>query len=57
MCSAGYAAARAGDHDRATDLLDEADNAAGRLADHPAQQQALAANVISQLAARTHALV
>lgn len=47
MCSAGYAAARAGDHDRATDLLDDADATADRLSDHPAQQQALTANVIS----------
>ncbi|OZM75188.1 transcriptional regulator [Amycolatopsis antarctica] len=47
MCSAGYAAARAGDHDRATDLLDDANATAGRLADHPAQQQALTANVVS----------
>lgn len=47
MCSAGYAAARAGDHDRATELLGEADATAGRLAGHPARQQALAANVVS----------
>lgn len=47
MCSAGYAAARAGDHDRATDLLDDAKATADRLADHPAQQQALTANVVS----------
>ncbi|WP_338080370.1 helix-turn-helix transcriptional regulator [Amycolatopsis rubida] len=47
MCSAGYAAARAGDHDRATDLLADADATAGRLGDHPAQQQALTANVVS----------
>ncbi|MFF5992894.1 helix-turn-helix domain-containing protein [Prauserella flavalba] len=47
MCSAGYAAARAGDHDRATDLLDDANATAGRLSDHPAQQQALTANVVS----------
>jgi transcriptional regulator with XRE-family HTH domain len=47
MCSAGYAAARAGDHDRATDLLDDADTTADRLTDHRAQQHALAANVVS----------
>ncbi|HEX3647746.1 MAG TPA: helix-turn-helix transcriptional regulator [Pseudonocardiaceae bacterium] len=47
MCSAGYAAARAGDHDRAVDLLAEADSTTGRLTDHPAQQRALAANVAS----------
>ncbi len=47
MCSAGYAAARAGDHDRATELLNEADTTANRLAEHPVQRQALAANVVS----------
>jgi hypothetical protein len=47
MCSAGYAAARGGDHDRATELLGEADTTTTRLAEHPAQQQALAANVVS----------
>lgn len=47
MCSAGYAAARAGDHDRAVDLLNEADTTAARLTEHPAQQRALAANVVS----------
>ena len=47
MCSAGYAAARAGDPDRAADLLAEADSTAARLAGHPAQQQALTANVVS----------
>lgn len=47
MCSAGYAAARAGDQDRATGLLDEADTTANRLAGHAALRQALAANVVS----------
>lgn len=47
MCSAGYAAARAGDHDRAVEMLGEADTTVNRLADHPAQQQALVANVVS----------
>ncbi len=47
MCSAGYAAARGGDRDRATNLLDEADATVARLGDHPAQQQALGANVVS----------
>jgi hypothetical protein len=47
MCSAGYAAARSGDHDRATDLLREADTTADRLADHPDRQRTLVANVIS----------
>ena len=47
MCSAGYAAARAGDPDRAADLLAEADSTATRLSGHPARQQALTANVVS----------
>jgi transcriptional regulator with XRE-family HTH domain len=47
LCSAGYAAARGGDHERATELLAEADAAAGRLSAHPMQQAALAANVLS----------
>jgi transcriptional regulator with XRE-family HTH domain len=47
MCSAGYAAARAGDRDRAVDLLREAETTAGRLAERPDQQRALVANVIS----------
>ncbi len=47
LCSAGYAAARGGDQERAVELLDEADATAARLADHPAQQAALAANVVS----------
>ncbi|WP_033290913.1 helix-turn-helix domain-containing protein [Amycolatopsis jejuensis] len=47
MCSAGYASARAGDHDRTADFLNEADTTAARLTDHPAEQRALTANVIS----------
>lgn len=47
MCSAGYAAARAGDHDRAIELLNEADATTTRLAEFPARQQALTANVVS----------
>lgn len=47
MCSAGYAAARAGDHDRAGELLDEADATTGRLGGHAARQHALVANVAS----------
>jgi transcriptional regulator with XRE-family HTH domain len=46
-CSAGYAAARAGDRDRATDLLAEADTTAARLTDDPARHQALTANIVS----------
>jgi hypothetical protein len=40
--SAGYAAARAGDRDRADDLLGEAAATADRLDGHSARQQALA---------------
>ncbi|MFE0024379.1 XRE family transcriptional regulator [Amycolatopsis sp. NPDC059021] len=47
MCSAGYAAARAGDRDRAMSLLDEAAATATRLSGHPARQQVLNANIIS----------
>ncbi|MGH3778804.1 MAG: helix-turn-helix domain-containing protein [Pseudonocardiaceae bacterium] len=46
-CSAGYAAARAGDRDRANELLTEAEATAARLADDRGRQQALTANVIS----------
>lgn len=46
-CSAGYAAARAGDRDRANDLLTEADTTAARLVDDPAPHQALVANIVS----------
>jgi hypothetical protein len=46
-CSAGYAAARAGDRDRANDLLAEAAATATRLDADPQRQQALAANVVS----------
>ena len=46
-CSAGYAAARAGDRDRANDLLAEAETTAARLAGDRGQQQALTANIVS----------
>ncbi len=46
-CSAGYAAARAGDRDRAHDLLTEAQATALRLVDDRARHQALTANIIS----------
>jgi transcriptional regulator with XRE-family HTH domain len=45
--SAAYAAARAGDRDRAHDLLTEADTTATRLADHPEHHRALVANLVS----------
>ncbi|MDQ3153212.1 MAG: helix-turn-helix domain-containing protein [Actinomycetota bacterium] len=47
LCSAGYAAARAGNRDRANDLLTEADTTVRRLTDAPESQKALAANVVS----------
>lgn len=47
LCSAGYAAARAGDRGRADELLTEADTTAGRLTAEPRAQRALAANVVS----------
>src|SRR6185312_5079735 len=46
-CSAGYAAARAGDRDRANDLLTEAEATAQRLAEDRDRHQALTANIIS----------
>ncbi len=46
-CSAGYAAARAGDRDRANDLLTEADNAVARLAGDPERHRAAMANLVS----------
>jgi hypothetical protein len=46
-CSAGYAAARAGDRDRANDLLAEAEVTAARLAHDRGRQQALTANIVS----------
>ncbi|MGH3827455.1 MAG: helix-turn-helix domain-containing protein, partial [Pseudonocardiaceae bacterium] len=46
-CSAGYAAARAGDRDRANELLTEAEATATRLADDRGRQQALTANIVS----------
>lgn len=46
-CSAGYAAARAGDRDRANDLLTEAEATAARLADDQGRQQVLTANIVS----------
>lgn len=47
LCSAGYAAARAGNRDRADELLTEADTTGRRLSDTPESQKALAANVVS----------
>lgn len=55
-CSAGYAAARAGDRARAAELLDEAHATARRLADAPDQHQALAANVVSHRVSAAYVL-
>ncbi|MGH3871625.1 MAG: hypothetical protein ACRDSR_08950 [Pseudonocardiaceae bacterium] len=46
-CSAGYAAARAGDRDRTNDLLAEAEATAARLTGDRGRQQALTANIVS----------
>jgi len=46
-CSAGYAAARAGDRDRANDLLTGAEATVRRLADNPDRARALTANIVS----------
>lgn len=46
-CSAGYAASRAGDRDRANDLLAEAETTANRLTKHPERHRAAQANVVS----------
>ncbi|MGH3451120.1 MAG: helix-turn-helix domain-containing protein, partial [Haloechinothrix sp.] len=56
MCSAGYAAARAGDRDRAADLLGEAQSTTERLGEHPVRQRALAANVISHQVSAAYVL-
>lgn len=56
MCSAGYAAARAGDRERAADLLDEAQATAARLTDHPARHRALVTNVISHQVSAAYVL-
>jgi transcriptional regulator with XRE-family HTH domain len=55
-CSAGYAAARAGDRDRANDLLAEAAATTARLSEDPQRQQALAANVVSHRVSAAYVL-
>nr|WP_233157950.1 helix-turn-helix transcriptional regulator [Actinokineospora bangkokensis] len=47
MCSAGYAAARAGDRHRAVELLDEAHSTTARLTPQTPAHAELAANVLS----------
>lgn len=54
-CSASYAAARAGDRDRANDLLAEAATT-GRLGGDRERQQALAANVVSHRVSAAYVL-
>jgi hypothetical protein len=46
-CSAGYAAARAGDRDRANDLLTVAEATVRWLVDNPDRARALTANIVS----------
>ena len=55
-CSAGYAAARAGDRDRANSLLAEAEAAAIRLAHDRGRRQALNANIISHRVSAAYVL-
>jgi transcriptional regulator with XRE-family HTH domain len=55
-CSAGYAAARAGDRERATELLTEAGVTAGRLSDDPVRHRALLANVVSHRVSAAYVL-
>jgi hypothetical protein len=56
LCSAGYAAARAGDRDRADDLFVEADSASARLIGQPPAQRALTANVVSHRVSASYLL-
>ncbi|GAA4530715.1 helix-turn-helix domain-containing protein [Amycolatopsis samaneae] len=55
-CSAAYAAARAGDRERAADLLDDASATAERLASDPARYRALVANVVSHRVSTSYLL-
>ncbi|GDY31860.1 helix-turn-helix domain-containing protein [Gandjariella thermophila] len=54
--SAAYAAARAGDRDRAGDLLTEAEATAERLAADPNRQRALVANLVSHKVSAAYVL-
>lgn len=56
LCSAGYAAARAGDRDRSSDLLNEAGTTANRLAAAPKAQRALTANMVSHRVSAAYVL-
>ncbi|RLK58547.1 helix-turn-helix protein [Actinokineospora cianjurensis] len=55
-CSASYAAARAGDRDRATELLDDAAATARRLVDDPLRHRALTANIVSHRVSTSYLL-
>lgn len=55
-CSASYAAAMAGDRDRANELLTEACAAAKRLDGAPTQQHALRANIVSHRVSAAYTL-
>ncbi|HJP79569.1 MAG TPA: helix-turn-helix transcriptional regulator [Pseudonocardiaceae bacterium] len=55
-CSAGYAAARAGDRERTHELLDEAARVTQRLENHHEKHQALTANVVSHRVSATFIL-
>jgi hypothetical protein len=56
ICSAGYAAARPGDRDRAGDLVSEAAATADRLAGHSARRRELLANVSSHQVSAAYVL-
>ncbi|MGH3825867.1 MAG: helix-turn-helix domain-containing protein [Pseudonocardiaceae bacterium] len=55
-CSAGYAAARAGDRDRANELLTDAQATAARLAHDRGRQQELTANIVSHRVSAAYVL-
>ncbi|WP_018685398.1 helix-turn-helix domain-containing protein [Actinokineospora enzanensis] len=54
--SAAYAAARAGDRERASDLLGEATTTTDRLVDDPERHRAVAANVVSHQVSAAYVL-
>jgi transcriptional regulator with XRE-family HTH domain len=54
--SAAYAAARAGDRERANDLLAEADTTTTRLTDNPDRHRALVANLVSHKVSAAYVL-
>jgi transcriptional regulator with XRE-family HTH domain len=54
--SAAYAAARAGDRERTSDLLAEAQATANRMTDHPDRHRALVANLVSHQVSAAYVL-